>query len=60
MKNPVLEIPVATAAAAQKHFTGKLSFETDCWDVHAALKSGSPGFVLLDVRSPQLYARRHI
>lgn len=60
VKNPVLEIPVATAAAAQNHFTGKLSFETDCWDVHAALKSGSPGFVLLDVRSPQLYARGHI
>lgn len=60
MTNPVVEIPAAAAAAALSHFSGKLSFETDCWDVHTALSSGNPGFVLLDVRSPQLYARGHV
>ena len=40
------------------HFAGLLSFETDCWDVHHDL--GSSAFVLLDVRSPDLYAAGHV
>lgn len=35
-------------------------FETDCWDVHAAFSSGAPDFVLLDVRSPELYRQGHV
>ena len=30
----------ATAASAQQHFERLLEFETDCWDVHAALSAG--------------------
>lgn len=51
---------VAPAAEAERHFAGLLSFETDCWDVHAALRGGAPGFVLLDVRSPTLFAAGHV
>jgi rhodanese-related sulfurtransferase len=36
-----------------------LTFETDCWDVHETL-SREPDFVLIDVRSPQVYARGHV
>ena len=39
--------------AALAHFEAQFRFETDCWDVHSALQSGEPGFVLLDVRSPE-------
>jgi rhodanese-related sulfurtransferase len=42
------------------HYESLLRFETDCWDVHAALRNGNAPFVLLDVRSPQLYAAGHV
>ena len=41
-------------------FAAGFTFETDCWDVHEALRSADPGFVLLDVRAPELYASGHI
>ncbi|MEQ4574229.1 MAG: rhodanese-like domain-containing protein [Gammaproteobacteria bacterium] len=59
MPNPVLQVPAASAEAL-RHFTAKLRLETDCWDVHEAMASGAPGFVLLDVRAPALYARGHV
>jgi len=37
-----------------------LSLEADCWDVHAAITGANPDFVLLDVRSPTLYAAGHV
>ena len=60
MQNGVTEVPAAAAAEAQAHFESSFRFEADCWDVHAALESGEPGFVLLDVRSPQLYDKGHV
>ena len=30
------------------------------WDVHAAMESSAAGFILLDVRSPELFARGHV
>jgi rhodanese-related sulfurtransferase len=59
MPNAVTQIPAADAAAALSHFAAAFTFETDCWDVHEAMSSGDPGFVLLDVRSPTLYAQGH-
>jgi rhodanese-related sulfurtransferase len=50
----------ADPKTALDHFEKLLSLETDCWDVHAALASATPGFVLLDVRSPQEFERGHI
>ena len=40
-----------TPAEAAAHFARRLAFETDPSDVHAALETGDPGFVLIDARS---------
>jgi len=58
--SPVTDIPAAAPEIAREHFARLLTLETDCWDVHAALQAGTPGFVLLDVRSPHDYATGHI
>lgn len=60
MKNAVTEVPAAPSALAAEHFAAEFAFETDCWDTHAAMESGTPGFVLLDVRSPALFAKGHV
>jgi rhodanese-related sulfurtransferase len=60
MANNVTATPAAPSDAAAKHFADRLSFETDCWDVWDALRSENPGFVLIDVRSPQLFAKGHV
>jgi rhodanese-related sulfurtransferase len=59
-KSPVTDVAAATPAAARAHFEGLLAVETDCWDVHAALALASPGFVLLDVRSPERFRTGHV
>ncbi|MGF6771592.1 rhodanese-related sulfurtransferase [Paraburkholderia sp. GAS199] len=59
----VSSVPAAASAAALAHFSASLSFETDCADVHAALTDDDPrsvDFVLLDVRSPEHFARGHV
>ena len=35
--SPVTEVPPADSASAFAHFSACLQFETDCWDVHAAM-----------------------
>ncbi|MFD1746174.1 rhodanese-like domain-containing protein [Rhizobium helianthi] len=55
----VTDIPPAPSELAKEHFAASLAFETDCWDVQDALSKGAD-FVLLDVRSPALYARGHV
>ncbi|WP_116133277.1 rhodanese-like domain-containing protein [Tropicimonas sp. IMCC34043] len=59
MTTSVTAIPPAPSAEAREHFAAELSFETDCWDMHEALEKGAD-FVLLDVRSPALFAKGHI
>lgn len=59
MPTAVTATPAAPAALAEAHFAAAFAFETDCWDVHAALSEGAD-FVLLDVRSSALFARGHI
>lgn len=46
--------------AAMEHFAGKLAYETDVSDVHAALSSGEPGFVLVDSRSRAAWDQGHV
>lgn len=58
--NAVTAVPAADSAAAYAHFHESLQFETDCADVASALASGTPGFVLLDVRGPALFAQGHV
>lgn len=41
------------ATDAVAFFTARLAFQTDVSDVHAALESGEPGFVLIDSRAPE-------
>jgi rhodanese-related sulfurtransferase len=52
--------PAAPSADALAHFAAKLTFETDCWDIHEVLSHGCQDFVLLDVRAPADYAAGHI
>ena len=59
-KSAVAAIPAADPSQAEAHFAGLLAFETDCWDVHQALGTGEPDFVLLDVRGPELFRKGHI
>lgn len=55
----VTAIAAAPSGVAAEHFAAEFTFETDCWDVHDAL-SREPDFVLLDVRSPGLFAQGHV
>jgi rhodanese-related sulfurtransferase len=48
--------PPASSEDALAHFESLFRFETDCWDVHDAITSGKADFVVLDVRSPTLFA----
>jgi rhodanese-related sulfurtransferase len=59
MTTAVTEIAPASPEAAMAHFSEEFSFETDCWDVHDSLARGAD-FVLLDVRSPALFAKSHV
>ena len=59
MPSAVAAIPAAPSAEAEAHFGASFAFETDCWDVHEAMKAG-PDFVLLDVRGPDSFARGHV
>ncbi|MGY1831544.1 rhodanese-like domain-containing protein [Geodermatophilus sp. SYSU D01180] len=47
-------------ADAAAHFARRLAVETDVSDVHAALESGEPGFVLLDSRSREAWDQGHV
>lgn len=62
MSTTVTQVAAAPSAEALAHFQRRLSLETDCWDVHQALTGGHavPDFVLLDVRSPELFAGGHV
>ena len=57
----VTDYPAAPASIAVAHFQLKLSLETDCADVHAAMQQGQKNFVLLHViGSAEGFLRGHI
>jgi rhodanese-related sulfurtransferase len=60
MTTNVTATPPASGERALQHFATGLEFETDCWDVHDAMSSGKADFVLLDVRSAELFAKGHV
>ncbi len=60
MPSSVTQIAAADSAAALAHFESAFRFETDCWDVHDAMTRDEADFVLLDVRSHELYAQGHV
>jgi rhodanese-related sulfurtransferase len=59
MPSAVTQTRPADSTLALTYFSSALTFETDCWDVHDALSQGAD-FVLVDVRSPELYAEGHV
>lgn len=60
MSSIVSRPQAAPSAEALAHFESLLKFETDCWDVHHAISNQRKDFVLLDVRSAQMYAEGHL
>lgn len=60
MTNSVTELPAADPVAAFAHFSARLAFETDCDDVAHGLASGSPGFIVIDVRGAEAYEAAHL
>lgn len=42
-----------------KHYTDKLAYEIDSWDLSVALNNGE-NVIVLDARSPEAYAAGHI
>jgi rhodanese-related sulfurtransferase len=60
MPNAVTLVPAAMPEIAIHHFETEFAFETDCWDVHEALESADPGFLLLDVRGPASFDKGHV
>ena len=59
-RSPVSIVPAAPSHLALAHFESRLTFEADCWDTHAALQANQMDFVLIDVRSPDMYNESHI
>ncbi|AIF46448.1 rhodanese-like domain-containing protein [Dyella japonica] len=60
MSSVVQRVPAAGSLDALAHFQARLGFETDCADVYYATNHEAKDFVLLDVRTPTLYAAGHV
>ena len=60
MSSVVQRFPAAASADALAHFQARLGFETDCADVYYVTHHEAKDFVLLDVRTPTLYAAGHV
>jgi rhodanese-related sulfurtransferase len=42
-----------------KHYTDKLAYETDSWDLKVALEAGE-NIIVIDARAPQAFEKEHI
>lgn len=60
MTSLVRQIPAAPSAIALMHFSNRLTFETDCSDVHSSQEAGEVDFILVDVRGPRAFERGHV
>ncbi|WP_325985830.1 rhodanese-like domain-containing protein [Pseudomonas protegens] len=60
MTSLVRSTAAAPSAIALMHFCNRLTFETDCSDVHSSQEAGEVDFVLVDVRGPEAFARGHV
>lgn len=56
---PLRRLPAAPADAAA-YFAARLTFHADVSDVHAAMESGEPGFVLVDSRGADAWTQGRI
>lgn len=60
MATVVQQVNAAAPERALAHFEARLAFETDCSDVWYATRHEQKDFVLVDVRTPALYAAGHV
>lgn len=60
MRSLVTLVDAAPGLEVAEHYERRLRFETDCSDVFGAISKGAQDFVLVDVRSPELFERSHI
>jgi len=60
IRSAITRTPAAEPSEAADHFQALLEFETDCWDVNHAFRHDLVDFVLLDVRSPEMFAQGHL
>ncbi|WP_266160562.1 rhodanese-like domain-containing protein [Dyella silvatica] len=60
MSSVVQRVSAAASPQALAHFQARLGYETDCADVYYASNHETKDFVLLDVRTPNLYAAGHL
>jgi len=60
MATVVQQVKAASSEQALAHFEARLALETDCADVWYATRHEQKDFVLLDVRTPALYAAGHV
>ncbi|MET3653789.1 rhodanese-like domain-containing protein [Dyella japonica] len=60
MSSVVQRVSAASSDDALAHFQARLGFETDCADVYYATNHEAKDFILLDVRTPTLYAAGHV
>ena len=58
--NRVLDVPPLEPQRAVALFAEQMATQTDVSDVAAAMATGRPGFVLLDSRSADSWAKGHI
>lgn len=56
----VLETEAGDPASAVQHFRSKLAFETDPSDVYTDIQNRETGFIVIDARRPESYAKAHI
>jgi rhodanese-related sulfurtransferase len=59
-KSLVRATDAAPSADANAFFRRKLSYETDPSDVYNDMQHDTADFVILDVRSPEAYAKSHV
>ena len=60
MTSLVRSTAAAPSAIALMHFCNRLTFETDCSDVHSSQEAGEVDFALVDARGPEAFARGHV
>lgn len=60
LQSHVLAYPAAEPVDAHTFFSRKLAYETDPSDLYSDMQAGVPGFLVIDVRSADAYAERHV
>jgi rhodanese-related sulfurtransferase len=60
IESAVLRYPPASSPETADYMRWKLSFHADAWDVAEDLRAGLDRLVVIDTRSPELYAAGHV